>query len=73
VKRTPAPKDAEWRCLSCGETFTDEHAANDPGEGLAPPECPFCGEEARLDRVEPPQVIDLMAALKASLAKKGRQ
>jgi DNA (cytosine-5)-methyltransferase 1 len=37
-----------WTCHSCGEIFTDRFAASKP-DGLAPPECPRCGEESRLE------------------------
>jgi len=40
---TLIPWKGRYRCLACGESFTDKNAAGIGG--LAPAECPKCGEE----------------------------
>jgi len=40
-----------FECLACGEVFDDKHACG--VGGLAPAECPCCGEETRVrDRMD---------------------
>jgi DNA (cytosine-5)-methyltransferase 1 len=40
-------RPALFRCIPCGEDFTDRHATE--VGGLAPAECPICGEEERIE------------------------
>jgi DNA (cytosine-5)-methyltransferase 1 len=44
---------ARYRCGACGEDFEDKHATG--AGGLAPAECPACGEEARITLISAPQ------------------
>jgi DNA (cytosine-5)-methyltransferase 1 len=39
--------EAAWQCQGCGEVFQDPYASSEPG-GIAPPECPRCGEAKNL-------------------------
>jgi DNA (cytosine-5)-methyltransferase 1 len=36
-----------WRCVGCGEVFTDHYAGSEP-RGPSLPQCPKCGEEHNL-------------------------
>ncbi|WP_426070201.1 DNA cytosine methyltransferase [Janthinobacterium sp. DSP2-3-3] len=47
-------RPALYRCKECGNSFNDQHATG--VGGLAPAECPCCGEEERIDLVHAAQV-----------------
>ncbi|MBL0928499.1 MAG: DNA cytosine methyltransferase [Alphaproteobacteria bacterium] len=51
---------SKFRCLACDELFDDAHAT--AAGGLAPAECPKCGEEDRIaiaERGQRPRTLDL--------------
>jgi DNA (cytosine-5)-methyltransferase 1 len=56
----PVCGDSRYWCRACGKAFADPHAA-DVG-GLAPAECPQCGEERAVDVVAQPVAPALTAS-----------
>ena len=62
-----------YRCLQCQEKFNDHHA-NGVG-GLAPAECPRCGEEEHIELVDAgqePRALDVEAPLGTVVAGGGK-
>ncbi|MBB5610405.1 MULTISPECIES: DNA cytosine methyltransferase [unclassified Janthinobacterium] len=53
-------RPALYHCKACGDNFNDQHATG--AGGLAPAECPRCGEEEQIDLVhagQAPRALDI--------------
>jgi len=53
-------RSALYHCKACGDNFNDQHATG--AGGLAPAECPRCGEEEQIDLVhagQAPRALDI--------------
>ncbi|WP_202412760.1 DNA cytosine methyltransferase [Duganella lactea] len=53
-------RTAKYRCDACGDDFEDKHATG--AGGLAPAECPSCGEEDRITQsvaAQQPRALDI--------------
>jgi DNA (cytosine-5)-methyltransferase 1 len=60
VKTGYGERAAKYHCAACGDDFEDKHATG--AGGLAPAECPICGEEHRITQTvfaQAPRALDI--------------